>query len=501
MNPDAYTTLTYKAMDEDIGWENDYEFQNYESTETIYEEYQSTCPSEIASFIASAHGKHSWKETRPSFIKSLLKCAGISFQTTVLFGILFGVLAATLWWIDLNLSKICHKYDVDLKRWYNMPKKFIQIRVSNMVFKVAILQQWSFACLVLVYEKKLLRRLNMFSCNALVSCIMVIIVLFMFLFDVYQYNSKSYVGNVVFIFITALNHIRIAKYHRETMQQGSCNVPLLALKLSLQFILGMVVYLPFCYLLIPTYTKLPPLTIAIVSASVPVVLALPKCCVGYVIGRIKGVYSPGNAVVFTLVMHNSATLAARLLQAGNHNLLVFIGISILHGVLNIFEKLLLPVRDKISQRLCKRENPRTTHRPKRVSRLIADQTLFNMMTETTAIVIGCASTEIIKYHYRRNNDGTRYRGFALFSAVSERAGYAVLIEFICNIIALQIQTYYHNLPVIRVWLLRWRWFLCAQLVVVVYSIIYYPGHLDDAILDSHISKENRTACLGPFQRL
>lgn len=488
-------------MDEDNSWENDYEFQNYEHTETIYEEYQSTSPNELSFLMASAHERYNWKEARPSFIKSLLKCAGISFQTTVLFGILFGVLAATLWWVDLNLSKICHKYDVDLKNWYDMPKTLIQIRVSNMVFKVAILQQWSFACLILVYEKSLLRRLNMFSCNALVSCIMMIIILFTFVFDVYQYQWKSYVGNVIFIFITALNHIRIAKYHRETMQHGSCNVLLLATKLSLQFILGLVVYLPICYLLIPIYTKLPPLTIAIVSASVPVVLALPKCFVGYVIGRIKGVYSPGNAVVFTLVMHNSATLATRLLQAGNPNLLVFIGISILHGALNIFEKLLLPVRDKISQRLCKRGNPKMTRRPKRVSRLIADQTLFSMMTETTAIVIGCASTEIIKYHYRRNNDGTRYPGFALFSVVSERAAYAVLIEFICNIIALQIQTYYHNLPVMRVWLLRWRWFLCAQLIVVIYSIIYYPGHLDDAILDRHISKENRTACLGPFQRL
>ena len=443
------------------------------------------------------HQEHD-PNSRQSLIVSVFRCAWTCFQNTVLCGIIVGIIATTVWWLDLNLGMCCYGYS---KQRDKMPVKYKRIRLTAEIVEGMIIQFWTFSCLCGAFDWSTLSRLNLPMWNMIAAYTDAVCRLFLYVYGMSETRLKSYLGNIIFLSIATLNYIKIVRNHRSTICRRY-GVLSLTLKLSLQFLLGIAISVPINYWLLAEFKKSHPLLKAVLASVLPVMLAIPKFLTTFVHARLKGVYSPGQAVMFTVCMQVSNTLASRLLQANNENFKLFILISFVHGILNVIDKLLQPVRDRFGRCICPSRKNTRNGRSARASRLIADQALVNMMTETSGIIISSASYYIITYYYTRDSaTGLRVNGYTLLEFMVKRVGLAILIEYFFTTIALVIQTHKHNIPVIKVWVRKWKWIFCMHTIQVIFTMLYFPGHFDDVSLSDHLSKGNYTiGCLGPFER-
>eukprot|EP00112_Aurelia_sp_Birch-Aquarium-sp1_P000662 Seg1063.8 transcript_id=Seg1063.8/GoldUCD/mRNA.D3Y31 product="hypothetical protein" protein_id=Seg1063.8/GoldUCD/D3Y31 len=443
------------------------------------------------------HQEHD-PSNRQSLSASVIRCAWICFQNTVVCGTIVGIIATTIWWLDLNLSMCCYGYN---KQRDKMPVKYQRMRLTSEIFKGMIIQFWPFSILCCTFDWSTLTRLNLPMWNIIAAYTDAVCRLFLYVYGRYNTRLKSYIGNIIFLAIAALNYIKIGRNHRSTICRRY-GVLSLALKLSLQFLLGFATCLPFSYLFLPEFKKSDPLLKAVLASVLPVMFAFPKFLTTFVHARLEGVSSPGQAVMFTVGFQVSTVLACRLLQANNENFKLFILISFVHGILNVIDKLLQPVRDRLGRCICSSQRSTRRGRSARASRLMADQALVSMMTETSGIIMSSASCYIITYYYIRDPaTGSRVDGYTLLHAMVKRVGLAILIEYFFTTIALLIQTHKHNIPVIKVWALKWKWIFCVHLVQVIFTVLYFPGYLDEISLTDQLSRRNYTiGCLGPFER-
>ena len=436
--------------------------------------------------------------SRPDLAVSVSRCAWICFQTTVVCGIIVGIIGTTIWWLDLNLGMCCYAYT---KQRDKMPVKYKRIRLTTEVVEGMIIQFWSFSCLSCAFDWSTLSRLNIPMWNMIAAYTDACCRLFVHIYGMSDTRLKSYIGNVIFFTTLTLNYVKIARHHRRTVCRRH-GVLSLALKLSLQFLLGFMIAVSINYWFLAEFKKSHPLLKAVFASVLPVILAIPKCLLTIIYARLTGVYSPGQAVMFTVSMQVSNSLACRLLQANNENFKLFILISFVHGILNVIDKLLQPVRDRFGSLICPSRRNRRKGRSARASRLIADQALVNMITETSGMMISSASFYIMAYYYTRDSTtGLRANGYTLLKFMVKRVGLAILIEYFFTTLGLFIQTRKHNIPVIKIWALKWKWIFGVHLVQVVFAMLYLPGHFDDVSLTNHLNKGNHTiGCLGPFER-
>ncbi|XP_065056303.1 uncharacterized protein LOC135684598 [Rhopilema esculentum] len=491
------------------------EMQTNNRDEFCYEEYESE---ELSTpFITTEPNQVCWRATRPNIAKSLRKCAILNLQISTC-GFVFGLMAIGIWWIDLHINTCCYSKSTD--SWNLLQLKFKRLCVMSMSFKEVVVQLWPLACIIPVLGWRISIRQNIFVWNLLRAFFMVSVLQSSYIYDVFQYRLRSYLGNVFFVVGIGFCHWKLATYYLGN-HQSFWKKAKLAAKASMQLSVGIAWWIFVAYFILPSFERSSSLVKAVLSTTIPIASALPKLLTGFVIGRLEGAYSPGEAVNFIMALQVCTTLAARLFQADSSSFVVFLAISSAHAFLGITDKLLLPVRDKISRMIAKQESMQVVDssttmqhcgsvtsqpyelrldehtvregqkldRPPRVTRLIADQSLVSMMTETSAIIVSCAVVPVIKDLYStkdRNHDGV------LFLELFKRVGAAIMIEYIANIFAIHIQTYMHNIPVIKVWRFRWRWILLLHLIQVIYSMVYFPVHINAILLEANAAYKNNS---------
>lgn len=470
------------------------DLQVYDVFETIHEEYHLISRGNNENHESTSLSSNQWKAFRPTFMRSLARCTWVSFEVTMLVGIICGIITTTVWVLDLNLNNCCYSLQ---DNWSDIPIKYQRIQLISDVVKGILLQLWSLACVFSVFDWALLTKLNLVIWNILASYTDAIFRLLLYVFGIYGYKWKSYVLNVLFISITFLNHIRIARYYRN-QHELNCNAYILAAKLGIQFILGWLVWLPFNYWFTSAFATASTVEKTIMSMSLPILCGVPKMITSYLISRVDKIFSPGRAIIFTIVGQVSYTFASKLIQANNERFWQFVAISLVHSIISILDNLALPLKAKILRCI---SSEMSTKRPPRVSRLLADETIIKMMTNCTCVVLSCAAVNIISYYYlHKDVTGERYNAHELLIDFIKRAGTAVIIELISNVISLKILSYAYNIPVLRVWQRRKYWILAMHIIQMPFAIIY-GAYIDNALMTVQLKARNQTVpCLGPFER-
>ena len=470
------------------------DLQVYDDFETIHEEYHLIFKDENENHEPNPLSSNRCQAFRPTFMRSLAMCTWVSFEVTMLVGIIIGIITTTVWMLNLNLTHCCYGLQ---DNWFKIPIKYQRIQLISEVVKGMLLQLWSFACVVSVFNWTLLTKLNLIIWNILASYTDALFRLLLFAYGIYGYKWKSYVLNVLFIAITFLNHIRIARYYRD-QHKLDCNVYTFAAKLGIQFLLGLSVVLPFNYWFTNAFAAANALQKTIMSMSLPILFGIPKIITSYLISKVDKVFSPGRAIIFTIVGQVSYTFTSKLIQAKNERFWQFVAISLVHGIISILDNLALPLKAKISRCISRTKN---TNRPPRVSRLLADETIIKMMTNSACIVLSCAAVNIISYYYlRKDVTGERYNAHELLIDFIKRACAAAIVEFISNVISLKILSYAYNIPVLSVWRYRKHWILVMHFIHMSFSVIY-GAYVDNALLTVQLTTRNQTIpCLGPFER-
>ena len=321
------------------------DLQVYNDCETIHEEYPLIFKDENENHIPNPLSSKRCQEFRPTFMRSLAMCTWVSFAVTMLVGVITGIITTTIWMLDIKLSHCCYGLQ---DNWLKIPTKYQRIQLVSEVVKGMLLQLWSFACVVSVFDWALLTKLNLIIWNVLASYTDALFRLMLFVYGIYGYKWKSYVLNVLFIAITFLNHIRIARYYRD-QHKLDCNVYIFAAKLGIQFFLGLLVVLPFNYWFTNAFATASALEKTIMSMSLPMLVGIPKMITSYLISKVDKVFSPGRAIIFTIVGQVTYTFVCKLIQAKNERFWQFVAISLVHGIISILDNLALPLKSMISR--------------------------------------------------------------------------------------------------------------------------------------------------------
>ena len=470
-------------MEENYARENDLEESGILSR--FYNSYDSCYTERDISFKES-------RRATGSLWSSLWTCSKVSLET-VLSGVLVGLFATLLWWIELNVRPYC------LGDWSKIPSKMHRTGLIVDIVEGMTVMFWSLCCIAFLCHWTIVKELNLLYICTFGAFMDVINRLILFIFVHYGRRWKSYIGNIIFLVTTFIIYFRFAKYRRDQAGSNYC-VIMLTLKLSLQFTVGLLITTFLNYIFLEVYYKSTSLEQTILACVLVIIFFIPKFLINNVITGLNGICKPGEEIAFAVTYITAVTMISRLLQAKIETLSYYIIISIIHGIFNVIDKLSLPLRRKLVRFVCKcKNNGENTHVD--TSLFLANQSLISIITETTSVIFSSAAAYILLYYYKREEStGQRYNGFVLFKEMAKRSSIAVAIELIFNVFALKIHAYLYSIPVINVWKSKWKSIIIVHVVQIFFIVIMFSEYIDNVLLRDYYIKANIT-CFGFFKRV
>ena len=169
----------------------------------------------------------------------------------------------------------------------------------------------------------------------------------------------------------------------------------------------------------------------------------------------------------------------RTMQSGFHDIRIFVGLSLLHGVSNVLSKATLNFRIKLwaflircLNRMCcgSRLEVQPLNSP-RIRRLNADLEIQNILFEYTTVILSqayLASYLVISYDVPP---------WQIIKASLIRVAISLAIDFAFNIISVFIQMHCYNIPMQRVWVKYWLRHVSANAFMIIVLVSYFGSVL------------------------
>ena len=439
-----------------------------------------------------------WKSGRPTYLMSLALCVACAFTTTILSGIAVGFLTSVCAWLDLNLAEACYG-----SSWNEIPLNVRRIRLTAQVAEGMFIQFWSFSALLFLFGWKKLRDLNIPIWNVLGAALGAIYRLFLNTYGVYYRRPHehwmSYPLNVLFVTVTGFNFYRITK----AFEPGFRSRVKLAVKLGMAFIIGTPMFILMNYFLYPAYANYSDDKMkAVFSTLIPAVFIIPKAVINVCLVDIANYCGTGKSSMLVVGFHTNTAIIARFLQANIESVEIFTAICFMHGFQSLLDKATYNLRMKGYRLFCgscvgKGDPAVARKRQHDMNRIIAEQSVSGMILETDTIVMSCALVSILIYFFGKGN----HEWNTLVYDFAKRVTIAGVIEMAFNVVAIQIQTYYFNIPVIRVWRKKWWWILLTMVTYSLYATMYNSEYLYRPVLSQSVYDQNKLKnCSMPFHR-
>ena len=461
------------------------DFNHHNSTDRIYREYD---PPRLESFAAS------WKAGRPTFVHSCFRCIRYSFIFTVLYGAGTSVVTIFIIWLSLNLGAICRHFD---GTWYEMPVSIQKALLTLEVAEGMIVQCWFLSIIVPIFGWKLVKELNLLSWTMLAASIDAVYRLLLNVFRTYNRTWSSYPMN--FLFATSFLFIsyKVASQYRQNIRQRLQ----LAFKLGVQFYVSLPVALIINYVVLHYFNLISEKSKAILASLAPAFVIIPKAITRLCAEKMEGLNHPGTSILLLLSTHAGMPVLFRILQTKLHGFWMYFLLSIIHGIESTFDKITLPLQDYILHRCCTKGQRGYTSKEKkpRVNRLFADLAIINMIAESSAIIVSSVVTQMCRYYYSRDEKGRAHNVVSLLEVGCWQIITAIIVEFVFNTIAVKIQTYYYNVPIMRVWKIRKRWLFAMFIIQTLITILYFGGYFLNTLRNNKVFDERIThVCKQPF---
>ena len=134
-----------------------------------------------------------------------------------------------------------------------------------------------------------------------------------------------------------------------------------------------------------------------------------------------------------------------------------------------------------------------------MNRRYANMAIVSMIAESSPIIVSAVVVQMCRYYYGRDDKGQVYNAVTLFTAACWRAITGITVEFLVNIIAIKVQTYYHNIPIVKVWRRNMRWLLAMFLIHTVIGMFYFGGFFYNTLRSNEtFDKRIADKCTAPF---
>jgi len=464
---------------------------NYYSVDEFFESQETFAGNEPDSTYNEDGEKR--ETSRFTSCSSWTKHVKTSLELSVMLGILFGLFTTFLWWIELNVKPYC------LSGWDDIPLKTRHLILLVESVKVVIIMFWPLLTVAPICSWSMIRESKLLYCCTIAGFVDVIDRLYFFIFGHYQRPWKSYVGNGIFAVISYTVFYKFTKY-RQRQFGNSGSAFLITMKLGMQIISGLIIFLPYNYLFLHFYSRSKPLMRTILSCSLIVVFYIPKLIICNLVAHERGIYNENESIVFSAAFLIISTMVARLTQARIEELPYFTFVCVVHGVFNVIDKVALPVKEKLCNTVCKKVN-HVTGRNVYFTHYTAHQSLISIITETTSVIMSNAAAYLLVYYYKKEEvTGKRYDGRILFKDMLIRSSIAVCIEWAFNVVALKLQNDSYKFPVLKLWKRQWKFILVIHLIHIIYVVVYFAYHVDYMLLGD-LARNSHLNCTGGFKRL
>ena len=454
------------------------------------EEHGGSCESEIANSINTygAVEHRSWK--------SLMAYLKMSLESTVCCGMLAGLFGTLLWWLELNLGTYCPT------KWENVPQSIHHRRLLVDVFIIGIVQFWVFTCIAPLCRWPTIKKLSMIYICTIGALLNIVNHLIFYVLINYSKKWKECIGSLILLVTSFTVCYRFAQHRKET-ENAHYNAFVLALKVSLQFTIGILVSVSFNLAFLDFYYNSSPFKRTMLACGLTIACSIPKFFINLVIIRQHRICRPGDEIMFVIAYMTATTVCTRLMQAKIEKLSYFVIISVLHGLLIVFDKLALLLKRKLLSLMCCKCKRKDSHqfRSENISSFLANQTLISTINETTSVIFSSSVAYLVKYYYARE-EGTnkRYNGYLLLKEMVIRCSLAIAIELVFNAITVKMQTCLYNLPIISVWKRNWKSIIIVHMIQMFLISLYFSKFIDNVILEEHYIVANVT-CFGFFKRV
>ncbi|XP_065064816.1 LOW QUALITY PROTEIN: uncharacterized protein LOC135691022 [Rhopilema esculentum] len=471
------------------------DFETYNIEDLIYREYEPVVLLDSSNYERFDRlGRFTWKTGRPSHWISFLHSLRCVFETTVVSGILIGLLLTLVVFLDVNLSDLCSGLNFAN---VHIPVYIIKIRiVSDMISSVTI-QFWHLITLLLIFKWSLIKDSNIISWNILAGLLTGMYKLFMECFTERMYFGKAF-HHMEFSQLLLLSTLKISTALMNIITHG--NQWLVVLQLMAQFVIGLPVAIVFMLWINPAFKNMGEIEKIAFASFVPILIVIPKMIVRKTVESLGKVNHPGTSIYLLTAMYTGISLLYRTLQVQVDEIVGYAFLSIIFGILCTLERATVPYLDFLLHKFLNGKiQSMTEFMTPRRNRLMSDLTLINMITEPAMIIISCATMAVLQYLYDADQNGIRSDLNVLCKTATKRIAAAMAIEVFFNVLSLKIESYYFNMAVMRVWKKKRIWILFTLTLSAVISIMCFSHVIYEAMRPNSLVN-GTLVCSKPFGR-
>ena len=446
------------------------DFKQYDPEDTISQEFD---------YPRNCSGRRdSWKRNRPPMMDSLKKSAWFSAWVTVSGGVI-GICALLLMYYIISVVYTCEWKKLTDSSY---PEKLKRRRIIGESYQSFFLYFWQPALLLMVFKWPTLKEVNLMVVTLAGASIDLGYRLFLAVYDLYGPPWIPYPLNFLYITVVLISSFSISRNISKTNPSGA---RFLTIKLSVQFITGASVLYIVGYALFPWFAHQEGFIKVTILALGFLIGILPKVVSKECALRLNGVNHPGTSYLLVSTASTGCSIVYRFMQAEFKSLEAFIAVSIGNGLIHLFLELIAVLKEHRSEKIHNqkmlyseldhdsRGRPNVAYmRSPRSQRLAADMAIHDMMSTEAAIVLSVGIIQIYGFVHQ-NLSIEKYEAMSVeFIA---RIVSALFIEFLFNILTVMILTRTRNVPVLRVWNLKWTSHLIACLITVVMIVTYFTN--------------------------
>ena len=472
------------------------EFTKFDPNDAIFREYDPPADQET--------DPKAWKKNIPSLKHSIFKSFTFVFIIQTVCGTVIGLLATFVVFIDFNTSIVCISQQGDFSK---LPKTIRSIEILGHSVEGFIIELYNYFLLSTVFSWSQLKHLNLPLFNILVAFTDIIYELTLAVFELFGGISwLNYPLYALFTSAAIINGLILARHFRPRPHKWR-NAIKLTFTFSGQFVLGMSLVVFMCYTFWPWYNKQDVYTKVVAATLSPLVTFFPKLICRLAAQKLKDVH-PGSAHVFVTVIYGTFTIVYRVMQAELSTLTSFIVLGIAHGFVDLIERLTVTMRDYIWEYLykllrCKRK-PKSKYRSPRSRRFVADMSIQILLQEGTGLVAGLGFIHL--YHFMYSDTKPPYTDYTVVLNFLVRVFTGLAIDLVFNTISVVLQTRFMNIPIMKVWTLKWRHHCVVMTIVALETFLFFTIYLFDIVrnkynYDTHPMVRYAWNCSMPFSQL
>ncbi|XP_068726236.1 uncharacterized protein [Montipora capricornis] len=434
----------------------------------------------------------SWKQLRPSALRTMCKSMVIGASISLLSAIVIGMMFAMISYLSYRTYLNCEFKPKKLIALNIQWAKIICDIISNFFLYI-----WVFLLALVLFRSYQLSgvRKKLFLCCMLIY----------FLDSLYRVTlqalgitktlplSKEQVIPLFSLFVISIlghNYLLANNLCLHSKRQKCAVFLLFSAIYCLPFTAGIIV----SSVIYPAYIKQNEQGKLIIALFSPLIGVAFKTSSRICLQRLWRITHPAYSYVMMAPVYGASAIMFRVMQVDLGNLKAIAYLGIIHGVAEVIERSIVVVIDHICQQILKRTSvPWGRYRTPRTERITADIAIMSMLYESTAIVSINGFFHLYQFIYMKN-----LSHWAVFQSFTEMTAVPLVIEWLFTSLSLAIETRYQNLAVMAVWRKDWRRHILVAMLNVLPLAVWTSQNLFTLVQARFEDPLHQVPCKMPF---